>query len=335
MKVAFIAADKERELTLANNFIYGLKNAGDDGIIINKTKDLDLDAADTFCMVGVKSLKLFIKCRAAGKNVIYFDKGYYRHRGPSRTWEYWRVCVNDHHPTDYVAIAKHGSARWDKISKRRFNGLTPWRGTDRPGPVIYAGSSEKYHAFAGLPDPTAYAEKIVAEIKKRTNRLVIYRPKPTWLEAAPVKGASFSNRLEDLGLLLPSAWCLVTNGSNASFDAIQAGVPSIVLGRGIGRPISSTSLNDIENPYLASDDERLQWLWNLSWCMFTEEEMKSSLAWAAIRPQFSGEILEDQSLSIVAGKAMKPSKAILKRNGLWKKTWKKAAGKPFTKEPKQ
>lgn len=322
MKVAFIAADKERELTLANNFIYGLKLAGDDGIILNKTKNLEFDEADAYCMVGVKSFKLFTKCVEAGKHVIYFDKGYYRHRGPARTWEYWRVCVNDHHPTDYVERARHGSARWGKISRRRFNGLPPWR-SHSGGTVIYAGSSEKYHSFAGLPPPTEYAEQIVNELRRFTNKQIIYRPKPTWEEAVPVKGAGFSGRLESLGDLLPRAWCLVTNGSNASFDAIQLGVPSIVLGNGIGRPISSKSLKDVENPYLATDEERLQWLWNIAWCMFTEAEMKAGIAWAAVRPQLDGWILDDKAMHTVAGKAMKPSKAILKRNGLWLKRKKK------------
>lgn len=327
MKFTFLAADKEREHRLAEAFIEGLGQQGDEGEIVFKSKDVDWDASDAFGMVGVKSLKLFQQARSAGKQVVYFDKGYFRHRGPNRTWEYWRVAVNDHHPTDYVARAKHGPARWERLSRRRVEGFKSWRDPQSPGPVIYAGSSEKYHAFAGLPEPTEYAAQIVKDIKRRSNRLVVYRPKPTWMDAEPVRGASFSGREDNLGDLLRGAWCLVTNGSNAGFDAVLAGVPCIVLGNGIARPISSTSLDDIEKPYEATESERLQWLSNISWCMFTEEEMCQGLAWAAIRPQFDGGILDDSLIKNVACGRMKPTKALLKRYGEWRKEKKKVAKK--------
>lgn len=334
MKVVFLCADKERESDLADALLEGVIGAGDEGEKVYKSKGIDFSSGDAFGMVGVKSLKLFRQALDAGKQVIYFDKGYFRHRGRGRTWEYWRVAINDHHPTDYVSRARHGEARWEKISRRRCVSLPPWRGADHSGCVIYAGSSDKYHNFVGLPPPTEYATDIVAQIKKLTNRQVIYRPKPTWLDAQPVPGAVFSGREESLGMLLPRAWCLVTNGSNSSFDAVQAGVPSIVLGRGIARPISSVSLDDIDSPYLASDDERMQWLSNIAWCMFSEEEMRSGLAWASLRPQFDGEFLDDSLVKDVAGPGMKPTKAFLKRHGLWKKAWKKSGSKQYGKTRK-
>ena len=109
MKVTFIYADKDdgeegREFILAENFLSGVVKSGDTVSKISKSQaKVDIIDAEAVCMVGVKSLKLFRQMRAAGKHVIYLDKGYFRHRGPTRTWEYWRVAVNDHHPTSYVA----------------------------------------------------------------------------------------------------------------------------------------------------------------------------------------------------------------------------------------
>ena len=320
MKVCFIYAekldgdDKGREFALAENFLAGVAASGDEVQLVRKggldTSTLDADAV---CMVGVKSLNIFHRMRAEGKQIIYFDKGYLRHRGKHGTWEYWRVAVNDHHPTAYVAEAKHTPRRWNQIAKRRLIVLRPWRAEDNVGPVIYAGSSDKYHDFVGLPDPTAYAAEIVREIKKRTNRPVIYRPKPSWLEATPVSGAGFSSRNQTIEAMLPNSWCLVTNGSNSSFDAVLAGVPCIVLGKAVARSIFSNDLNELENPRIPTDDERDQWLANLAWCMFNETEMSEGLAWEAIRPQLFGEYFDDSTTKRVACEVRRPTKAQMKR----------------------
>lgn len=321
MKVVFLMSDKDRENTVADAFLEGVNSSGDEGIKHPKSGSLDPSLGDVFCMIGVKSRKLFSQARKAGKHVIFFDKGYFRHRGPTRTWEYWRVCVNDHHPTDYVAQAKHSAARWDILAKKRMLEVKPWR--DSGDHIVYAGSSEKYHEFAGLPHPTEYAEGVIKEIKKLSNRPIIYRPKPTWKEAEPIQGARFSGPTESIADVLRAAHVLVTNGSNSSFDAVLQGIPSVVLGNAIARPISSTDLQDVERPRLASEQERLQWLYNIAWCMFTEAEMEMSIPWQALRPQLFGEPFDDTLVKIVAGHSMKPSKAMLKKAGQWKKAWKK------------
>jgi hypothetical protein len=328
MKVCFIYAekidgDKGREFILADNFLAGVSRAGDSTSKIRKgdVKRAASVDADAVCMVGVKSLKLFRQMRDAGKHVIYFDKGYFRHRGPGRTWEYWRIAVNDHHPTDYITNVVHSSKRWDILAKRRAVEVRPWRDmqTAGPGHVVYAGSSDKYHAFAGLPDPTSYAERIIGQIKKITDRPIVYRPKPTWYEATAVDKATFSPRTQSIHDALHGAWCLVTNGSNSSYDAMLAGIPSVVIGKAIARPISSTDLADIEKPRLATKDERHQWLSNLAWCMFTEAEMAEGLAWQAIRPQLTGESFDETTVKSVASVGIRPSKAILKKTGQWAK----------------
>lgn len=76
----------------------------------------------------------------------------------------------------------------------------------------------------------------------------------------------------------------------------MGGVPSIITGNGIAGPISSTMLSDVESPRLCSPGERMEWLYNVAWCMFTEAEMESGLAWAVIRPQFEGMVASEDDL---------------------------------------
>lgn len=312
MKVCFICADKERELGLATTFLEGVKLSGDEPTMLDKGEfKRSAMEDDVYCMVGVKSHALFQRVREAGKQVVFFDKGYLRHRSrASRIWEYWRVAVNTHHPADYVERASHLGTRWQEIAKRRKIERQPWRSGTR---VLYAGSSLKYHTFSGLPHPTEYAEKVIREIKSHTRMDVVYRPKPTWTEATPIEGAIFSRREVQIQTELERAHCLVTNGSNACFEAVLAGVPCIILGDAIARPISSRHLKEVAAPYLASDEAVEQWLYNTAWCMFTEEEMAAGLAWRAVKPQLEGGFVDESLLDCVVLPPQRPSKAQRKR----------------------
>lgn len=280
MKVAFLCSSKEREQVLAEAFGAGID--GDMEIVsLSPTATTD---ADVVCMVGVKCVKHFKRMRKQGRNVIFLDKGYLRHRKPkARTWEYWRIALNTHHPTEYVATARHTPKRWDDAIRRLDVEVKPWRSSGEH--IVYAGSSAKYHEFCGIEDPTTLAQKVVDDLKKITDRPIIYRPKPSWEGAVPVEGAGFSSYTESIGDVLQNAWCVVTHGSNACFESILAGIPVVVLGEAIAKPISSQLLSDVNNPLLASRDAVDQWFSNLAWCQFTEPEMESGMAWRAIRRQ--------------------------------------------------
>ena len=301
MKVCFVHNEHRREREVANAFCAGVLAGGDTCEKQLKTFKLITDA-QVVCMVGVKSVKLFTQARKAGKDVIFLDKGYFRHRGTTRDWEYWRVAVNDHHPTGYVSRARHLSTRWDIISGRLGVSPAPWRSGGSH--ILYAGSSAKYHTFAGLPEPTEYAKGVIKDLAQYSDRLIVYRPKPSWHEAVPMAGSTYSPREESIETALAGAWCLVTSGSNAAFDAVIRGIPAIVLGNSIAKSISSQDLSEVENPYLATDYERQQWLSNLSWCMFTQAEMSCGLAWKALRAQLGGAVIKESTLAQVACESM-------------------------------
>lgn len=274
MKVAFLASDKEREQDLAAAFCAGVRAHGGEAETIDLTgAPVDLAEFDAAAMVGVKSFEYWEGARMAGCVPIMLDKGYVRDRvRGAKTWRYWRVAVGDHHPKLQARPPERFAAL----------GLTaqPWRKTGKH--IILAGSSAKYHAFYGLPDPTTYAREVVARLREVTNRPIVYRPKPSWRDAVPIKGCRYSTNTEHISAVLRGAWALVTHGSNASFEAALAGVPSIVLGNGIAKPLSSTDLGEIEAPRLGN---RARWFASLAYCQWTLEEFESGEAWAEIKGQ--------------------------------------------------
>lgn len=283
MKIAFLASDKAREQHLADAFLMGARRHGHQTEVRDLTPGAPIDGYDVACLVGVKSRELFQAHRAAGITTIYLDKGYSRHkRIDGAGWEFWRVSINTHHPTRRLEGRKLSHDRLALLDVE----LKPWR--KRGVRNIFAGSSAKYHAFYGLREPTGYAERITAEMRSLDARRVIYRPKPSWADAQPVTNCGFSRPPETLDELLKGAWCMVTHGSNACFEAIVSGVPVIVLGDAVAKPISSIHLRQLADPPLASDKERKQWLANLAWFQWTQAEMCSGAAWDFIGEELHG-----------------------------------------------
>jgi len=305
MNIAFFASGKQREKSVSRAFMAGVRASGDKCIINDMgetlhhevsnnnirqyTKTLKQDGVGVAVMVGVKSIEIYRACRAADIHTIMLDKGYQRHRNPiGRYWEYWRAAVDDHHPTDTLMDIDYPRDRMAGVK------LSRWRTPTDQGHIILAGSSAKYHRFYNLPEPTQWAIHVVAELRKYTNREIIYRPKASWHDAVPIEGTSYSKRPDDGRIFagkynileaLAGAHALVTHGSNACFEAVTSGVPCIILGNGVAKPISSTDIADINNPRLASMQQRQKWLAALSYSQWTLEEFKSGEAWATIRPQ--------------------------------------------------
>lgn len=276
MKLTFYASDKPREQELAAAVLAGAKTCGWDVEQRELCGSPKIERGTTAVgMVGVKSKRLFELTKAAGAIPLMFDKGYIRsRRADARVWDYWRVSPGEHHPTR-TSLMRH-KMPGDRLEALGLD-IRPWR--VRGYPIVLAGSSAKYHDFYGLPDPNDYARDLIAQIAKLTDRRVIYRPKPSWKDAQKLKGADYSSHGEAITSVLLGAWALVTHGSNACFEAALVGVPSIVLGDGVGAAISSTSLDDLEEP---KHGKREQWLANLAYHQWTEDEYRSGEAFEHI-----------------------------------------------------
>lgn len=283
MRLVFWTGHYRREKELVKAFADGAAVNGDKFEAIPKEDKPRLVKCDVACMVGVKSVDYFRLYRDAGVPVLYFDKAVLRlrskdmARGNLRGVWTWRIAINEHNPTAYVETSRHNPRRWESYGIE----LKPWRRQGRH--IIVAGSSEKYHEFKGLEHPTTYAQRIVRELRRYTDRPILYRPKPGRRAAAQIPDTEFAGD-RYLEPYLEGAHALVTHGSNACCDALVDGVPSIILGDAVIRSISSTELSSIEGPKMATQEARLQVLANLAWCQFTLDEMERGKAWKHLRP---------------------------------------------------
>ena len=78
----------------------------------------------------------------------------------------------------------------------------------------------------------------------------------------------------------------VTYSSGSAIDSVIAGVPTITIDAGnFAYPISSKTLDDLDSPYIPTDQERQQWINNLSYCQWSREEMSRGDAFRHIFPK--------------------------------------------------
>jgi len=136
-----------------------------------------------------------------------------------------------------------------------------------------------------IEDGAAYDRQIVDEIRKHTDRPIIYRPKPKRSAFLPIPGTAYSTRPESIENILSGAHLLVTHSSNCAINAILMNVPVICLGRCAATPVSGTSLETIEDPFFPDEALLRQWILCLTWFEWTDWEQETGEAWKFIRAE--------------------------------------------------
>jgi len=290
VNILFYASQKDREIEIARAFSEGVIKSGDE-CRITATADIEgVDSwADVAAMVGIKgwSRLLMDTYLAAGKHVIILDKCYLYRPGGTRS-KYLRVSIDALQPHAYFQNTPRPSDRLERYDIK----LRPYDFSRRQH-IIIAGGSLKYaewhhmNSIDGRDPMTSWARTVVHKLQGRTVRPLVYRPKPSWQDAVPIEGTRFSRPPTTISEELERAFALVTYGSNAAVDAVIAGVGVFVLGDGIALRFSR-NFKDINTPYVPSDEERWQFLCDLSYCQFDLKEFEHGFAWRVIRPQIEG-----------------------------------------------
>jgi len=79
--------------------------------------------------------------------------------------------------------------------------------------------------------------------------------------------------------------CVVAYSSGLSIDAVMSGVPVIACDNGnFAWDISSNFPEDVVEPKLEDPETVKQWLYNLAYCQWSEEEMQNGNAWRHLLP---------------------------------------------------
>lgn len=89
------------------------------------------------------------------------------------------------------------------------------------------------------------------------------------------------------------AYAVVSYTSGLSIDAVLNGVPVIACDEGnFAWNISETKLENIEKMHIPQEDIVRQWLYNLSYCQWTPDEMSRGLVWRHFLPEIERRLEE-------------------------------------------
>ncbi len=210
--------------------------------------------------------------------VVYVDLGYWQRRMQNRLEGFHKVSVDARHPVAYYRRPQHPCGRGPA-----FTLPNNVRGPDSH--ILVAGMSAKGALAEGYA-PYAWETEIVREIRKYTNRKIVFRPKPSDDGKPLIPDSILSVPKTEIGFDLRNCWALVTHHSNAAIDAILAGVPVFCWG-GVGYEFARQDLSLIESPDpgFPSWAAVRAWLDDIGHTQFTVVEMRSGVAWRHLKSE--------------------------------------------------
>lgn len=218
---------------------------------------------------------------AAGKSYVMFDKGMVRELNKSHSRS--RVMINAGHPLNCLMQKRRNEERWARLDIK----LSKHRSLKPNAPIVFAMNSEKHSAFWGIDDAWDYSRRVVEEIRRHSNRPIIFRPKPKAEPLAPIEGTVYSEKPDHIEDALKGAWCLLTHTSSCAINALMMGIPAICLGPCAASPVSGDSVADVVDPRFPEPDEYKQWLHNLAWFEWAGEEFANGKAWDFIKREIA------------------------------------------------
>lgn len=220
--------------------------------------------------------QVFADYKAKGR-AVYIDLGYWGRREGGRWTGYHKVAVNARHPTAYYRRPAHPGARFE-----RFNvPIRPWAVRSKRAPILLCGMGDKAARAEGY-EPEAWERWVITQIRRYTDRPILYRPKPSWKQARPIEGCGFSPKARELAQELDQAWAVVTHHSNAAVEAVLAGVPAFCW-YGVGVDMAARRLSLIEEPHYPTRPEREQWAADIAYTQWSVAEMRTGAPWHHLR----------------------------------------------------
>lgn len=217
-----------------------------------------------------------------GVRVLILDKALIRNENKS---DYNRVCMDGMTPLRYLMRERRDGMRWERL----YQPLYPRRqGLSHPDYYyVYANNSQMVHDFVGLGDHYMRMRETIASMRKVVGPgpRMMYRPKRTLPECPKRAEYKLSLHPETIEECLQWARGLVTYTSNCAVNSIMRGIPTVCLRPCAASPVAMRNISELEAPTFPSDDARLQWLHNLAWCQWTDEEIEQGHMWHFIKEE--------------------------------------------------
>ena len=216
---------------------------------------------------------IWTRCRELRKPVIVLEVGGIK-RGTT-----WKVGLNGINRDAYFGDSNNDDSR------KRLLGLEvkPWRTSSKY--ILLCGQHDKSLQWQDMPRMSNWFLNTYEEIRKHTDRPIIFRPHPRCRLEHIERGLTHVTRQEprhvngtydsfDMGF--DNIHCTISYSSNPGIHSVIEGVPAFVSTHSIAYDVANDIdfLHDIEDPLTP---DRTQWLNDYAHTEYTVEEITSGM----------------------------------------------------------
>ena len=268
-----------RSKIICSAMMQGILECGDDAVSIRFQKWTGDTPGHVALMYGVGGRRKAIQLayQEAGKHSVYIDLGYWRRkegRGHYRWRGYHKVVVDGLHPDKQLLIEDGDSSRFQQLGVY----VHPWRNGEA---VMVAGMSAKSAVTHDLP-AEAWERAMIRTLARISDREIIYRPKPSWNDARPLPGTTYSAGHYPVETVIPRCHAIVTHHSNVAVDGIVFGL-NVYSEDGAARSMSAKTVADALKNVRRSTKTREKLLSHLAWCQWNVDEMARGEPWRHLK----------------------------------------------------
>ena len=191
----------------------------------------------------------------------------------------WKVGLNGINRDAFFGDGGNDSRRSDLLNLR----LKPWR-TDGKY-ILICGQHDKSLQWQNMPRMSNWFLNTYDEIRKHTDRPIIFRPHPRCRLEHIERGLKHvyrqepqhvTNTYDDFDMGFDNVWATISYSSNPGIHSIINGVPAFVSTHSLVYPAGNDIdfLHTIEQPLMP---DRTQWLNDYAWTEYTIEEIAQGL----------------------------------------------------------
>jgi hypothetical protein len=216
---------------------------------------------------------IWTRCRELRKPVIVLEVGGIK-RGTT-----WKVGLNGINRTAYFGEQDNDRSRADHL------GLVckPWRSNGDV--ILICGQHDKSLQWQDMPSMSNWFMQNYREIRKHTDRPIVFRPHPRCRLPHIELGLKHvyrqeprhvTNTYDDFDMQFDNIWATISHSSNPGIHSIISGVPSFVSNSSLAYDVANDIdfLHDIESPVMP---DRQQWLNDYAHTEWTVEEIAQGI----------------------------------------------------------
>lgn len=191
----------------------------------------------------------------------------------------WKVGLNGINRDAYFGADSNNSDRHRLLNLS----LKPWRTSGEF--ILIAGQHDKSLQWQGMPSMSNWLMQTISEVRKHTDRPIIFRPHPR--RPLPHIEKEFKNvyrqdpqhvkdTYDDFDMGFDNVWATISYSSNPGIHSIIEGVPAFVSTHSLAYPVGNDIdfLHDIEQPVMP---DRTQWLNDYAHTEWTLDEIAQGL----------------------------------------------------------